>query len=245
MRCSRSPIGSRFSGRAAGGHGPAREADQNQLIRMMVGRSLGEIFLRASRRGMHRRWRSGTWAEPDRSPRSRSPFGRARCWECRPGRQRRTQVARCIFGADPFEVGEISPRREPDPSALATRRGQVGDRPADRGPQARRVGDALHHSRQRQHGVVRPAEPLGVLNRRAQAAEVQHKIEELDIRLPLEPACPSAQRRESAEAGAGEVAVDRGQGVILDEPTRGVDVATKVEIYQLISDLAAQGSASC
>ncbi len=31
--------------------------------------------------------------------------------------------------------------------------------------------------------------------------------------------------------------------VILDEPTRGVDIATKVEIYKLISDLAATGVA--
>jgi ABC-type sugar transport system ATPase subunit len=29
--------------------------------------------------------------------------------------------------------------------------------------------------------------------------------------------------------------------LILDEPTRGVDVATKVEIYQIIGDLASQG----
>jgi ABC-type sugar transport system ATPase subunit len=33
----------------------------------------------------------------------------------------------------------------------------------------------------------------------------------------------------------------RARVLILDEPTRGVDVATKVEIYQLISDLAADG----
>ena len=29
--------------------------------------------------------------------------------------------------------------------------------------------------------------------------------------------------------------------LILDEPTRGVDIATKVEIYKLIADLADQG----
>jgi len=31
--------------------------------------------------------------------------------------------------------------------------------------------------------------------------------------------------------------------LILDEPTRGVDVATKVEIYRIVADLAAQGVA--
>ena len=31
--------------------------------------------------------------------------------------------------------------------------------------------------------------------------------------------------------------------VILDEPTRGVDIGTKVQIYHLIRDLAAEGRA--
>ena len=35
----------------------------------------------------------------------------------------------------------------------------------------------------------------------------------------------------------------QGQVIILDEPTRGVDVGAKVEIYSLINDLAAQGMA--
>jgi ABC-type sugar transport system ATPase subunit len=35
--------------------------------------------------------------------------------------------------------------------------------------------------------------------------------------------------------------ITRARVLILDEPTRGVDVATKVAIYQLISDLAADG----
>jgi ABC-type sugar transport system ATPase subunit len=33
----------------------------------------------------------------------------------------------------------------------------------------------------------------------------------------------------------------KAQVLILDEPTRGVDVATKVEIYRIISDLAQKG----
>ncbi len=32
-----------------------------------------------------------------------------------------------------------------------------------------------------------------------------------------------------------------GQSLILDEPTRGVDIATKIEIYRIISDLADKG----
>jgi ABC-type sugar transport system ATPase subunit len=35
----------------------------------------------------------------------------------------------------------------------------------------------------------------------------------------------------------------RAQVLLLDEPTRGVDVATKVEIYQIIRSLAEQGMA--
>jgi len=35
--------------------------------------------------------------------------------------------------------------------------------------------------------------------------------------------------------------LSQAQVLILDEPTRGVDVATKIEIYHIISDLAEKG----
>ncbi|MBF8257557.1 MAG: ABC-type sugar transport system, ATPase component, partial [Anaerolineales bacterium] len=71
---------------------------------------------------------------------------------------------------------------------------------------------------------------------------VQHKVHELDIRPPL------LDRLASQLSGGNQQKLvlakwlmTQGKILILDEPTRGVDVATKVEIYQLISDLAAGG----
>jgi ABC-type sugar transport system ATPase subunit len=82
----------------------------------------------------------------------------------------------------------------------------------------------------------------GVINRRTQASQVQHKVHELDIRPPL------LDRLASQLSGGNQQKLvlakwlmTQGKILILDEPTRGVDVATKVEIYQLISDLAAGG----
>lgn len=39
----------------------------------------------------------------------------------------------------------------------------------------------------------------------------------------------------------GLLAVDRTEVLLLDEPTRGIDVGAKYEIYQLIIDLANKG----
>ena len=48
--------------------------------------------------------------------------------------------------------------------------------------------------------------------------------------------------RQPAEDRAREVARGRGRVLILDEPTRGVDVGAKAEIHALIGELAAEGT---
>ncbi len=50
-------------------------------------------------------------------------------------------------------------------------------------------------------------------------------------------------RWQPAEGGAQQVAVHRPDVLILDEPTRGIDVGAKHEIYVLINELAARGKA--
>jgi ABC-type sugar transport system ATPase subunit len=84
----------------------------------------------------------------------------------------------------------------------------------------------------------------GVINRRTQQRQVQQKIHELDIRPPLlERLARQLSGGNQQKLVLAKWLLTEAQVLILDEPTRGVDVATKVEIYQLISDLAAEGIA--
>jgi ABC-type sugar transport system ATPase subunit len=73
---------------------------------------------------------------------------------------------------------------------------------------------------------------------------VQSKVREMSIR-------PADIRRMVRELSGGNQQkvvlakwlLSNAKLIILDEPTRGVDVATKVEIYHLIGELADEGAA--
>jgi len=53
----------------------------------------------------------------------------------------------------------------------------------------------------------------------------------------------SSLSAQPAEGAARPLAGDEGEGAAFDEPTKGVDVGAKAEIYKVIGDLAAEGSA--
>jgi ABC-type sugar transport system ATPase subunit len=82
----------------------------------------------------------------------------------------------------------------------------------------------------------------GMLDRRRQSGLVQAKVRELDVR-------PSnIERLVSKLSGGNQQKVvlakwllTRARVLLLDEPTRGVDIAAKKEIYATIADLAARG----
>jgi ABC-type sugar transport system ATPase subunit len=220
-----------------------QETDQGQLIKMMVGRALGEIF-------------------PNRQPAEAEValevvgLDKAGAFEGVSFRLRRgevlgmfglvgsgrTQVARCLFGADPFEAGEV-------------RLGGETIRP--RSPrEAVREGIALLTEDRKRDGLVLSCtirdnasmasyERLsrwGLIDRGAQEAEVQRKVQELDVRPPLlDRLARQLSGGNQQKLVLAKWLMTQAKVMILDEPTRGVDVATKVEIYQIISDLAAGG----
>ncbi len=67
-------------------------------------------------------------------------------------------------------------------------------------------------------------------------------MKELDIRPPLlDRLARQLSGGNQQKLVLAKWLMTQARVLILDEPTRGVDVATKVEIYQLISDLAADG----
>jgi L-arabinose transport system ATP-binding protein len=82
------------------------------------------------------------------------------------------------------------------------------------------------------------------LNRRQQTEVIQAKVRELNIRPPhIERLVRQLSGGNQQKIVFAKWLLVRANVLILDEPTRGVDVATKVEIYQIIRTLADQGMA--
>ena len=155
----------------------------------------------------------------------------------------RSEVMRALFGADSYHSGHI----ELDGAELRH------PRPAD----AMKAGIGFVTEERKIDGLALDADVLDnaglasmgrtsigpVLNRRAQRDLVFQKVSELDLR-PLDLA--HILRRMS---GGNQQKVVLAKWLlmsglkvlILDEPTRGVDIATKVEIYKLIAELADTG----
>jgi ABC-type sugar transport system ATPase subunit len=220
-----------------------QESDQSQLIKMMVGRTLGEIFPARTPPGaelvleVKGLAKPGSFSDISFSLRRGEVLGMFGLVG-----SGRTQVARCIFGAEPFAAGDILLDGHPV---------------HPRSPrEAVKVGIALLTEDRKRDGLVlicsirdnasmasfESLSRWGVIDRRAQEAKVQQKVEELDIRPPiLDRLARQLSGGNQQKLVLAKWLMTQARVLILDEPTRGVDVATKVEIYQIISDLAAGG----
>ncbi|MFC4947907.1 sugar ABC transporter ATP-binding protein [Pseudonocardia sp. GCM10023141] len=112
-------------------------------------------------------------------------------------------------------------------------------------PEDRRVaGLALEHSVQANAAlsVVSRLAVLGVVPRRREAAAVQRLVADLQIKLA------SLRDRVGTLSGGNQQKVVLGRALLteprlllLDEPTRGVDIGAKSEIYALLGRAAADG----
>lgn len=155
----------------------------------------------------------------------------------------RTEVARAIFGADPIDSGEIyvhGKKVEIRHPRDAVRHG-IGYLSEDR----KRFGLAL--SMDVESNIVLASfekflRPLGVVNTSKTRETGQHYVEALAIKTP------SLQQRVKNLSGGTQQKVVVGKWLtantdilIFDEPTRGIDVGAKSEIYHLLNDLARQG----
>ena len=87
--------------------------------------------------------------------------------------------------------------------------------------------------------------PSGVIDGAKRRQLVGDKIRELSIRLadPAQPVRQLSGGNQQKVVLAKWLLVENIQLFIFDEPTRGVDIATKVEIYRMIRDLADSGVA--
>jgi len=220
-----------------------QESDQNQLIRMMVGRNLGEIF-------PVRKPPSGEVALEVKELTLKNSFSDI-SFSLRRGEilgmfglvgSGRTQVARSIFGADRFTSGEIRLNgksirpRSPREAVSAGIALLTEDRKRDGLVMNLSIRDNIslasysHLSR------------FGVIDRNKQVGEVKKLVQDLDVRPPLlDQLASHLSGGNQQKLVLAKWLMTHARVLILDEPTRGVDVATKVEIYHIIDNLARDG----
>ena len=157
----------------------------------------------------------------------------------------RSEVARAVFGVDPYESGHRAPR-----TASRCRR-------AARAPRCAR-GLALVPEDRRKQGLVldesvtrnitlairQKLAKWGLLWGGAENAPPQEWASRLEVKtaaLDAETGTLSGGNQQKVVLGkwlATEPTV-----LIVDEPTRGIDVGTKAEVHRLLSELAQQGLA--
>ncbi|PYE28023.1 monosaccharide ABC transporter ATP-binding protein (CUT2 family) [Paraburkholderia silvatlantica] len=157
----------------------------------------------------------------------------------------RTEVARLIFGADRPDAGEIelNGRRLSARSPGAAVRAGIGFVPEDRKGQGAvlRMPIRINVTLAALKSVSAPG---GFLAFRRERDCVAHLMDALRIKAR------SMDADVSTLSGGNQQKVvlakwfhADGDLIILDEPTRGVDVGAKVEIYTLINQLAERGKA--
>ena len=157
----------------------------------------------------------------------------------------RTELARLLYGADHADSGEIrvegGPTKTADPAHRPGARHRVllGE-PQDRGH--RRRPDRAREHRARPPGRPRLAAP------RSRGASPTRSSNRYIEALGIRPANPEAIAGNLSGGNQQKVLLARWLAtapklLLLDEPTRGIDVGAKAEIQKLVADLAAQGMA--
>jgi ribose transport system ATP-binding protein len=154
----------------------------------------------------------------------------------------RTELARAVFGADAFDSGQVFVDGQAvrfDGPADAIARG-IGLLPEDRKADGLVGGLTMARNIALPHG--RRLSRFGLIARRREQ-EVAKPIAD-DLRVKATPTQPvrllSGGNQQKVVLGkwlAGEVRL-----FIFDEPTRGIDVGSKVEIYHLMNRLTARGA---
>jgi rhamnose transport system ATP-binding protein len=156
----------------------------------------------------------------------------------------RTEVARAVFGIDPYDEGEVRLRgkrlRGGDPM-VAIEAG-VGFVPEDRRKQglvmdlsvARNITLTLRRSLAR-FGLIGPRRERDAAARWARTLQVKAGSPHIAVSTL---SGGNQQKVVLAKWLATEPSL-----LIVDEPTRGIDVGTKAEVHRLLSDLAGRGIA--
>lgn len=226
--------------------GAAAEVTDAGLIRHMVGRDVEYV-------------RHPPAAPPSREPvlavrsLTRAPAFRDVSFEVRAGEivalaglvgAGRSEVARCVAGADVRQGGEVlvhgTPLAGASPAAAIRRR--VVYLPEDRKTQGLVLGRNVRENASL--AALERFSPRGVVRRRAELDAVRGVVAAVELRPPdTERAAATLSGGNQQKLVMAKWLLADADVLLIDEPTRGVDVGAKVEIHRRIRALADAGKA--
>jgi ribose transport system ATP-binding protein len=225
---------------------PVLETDADAVIRLMIGRELKDLY-------PSRNIKIGDVPIFEvKGLSAKNTFVHDVSFSVRPGEvlgiaglggSGRTETAKLIFGVDKKKKGSIHLNGE----EIKTKS------PVD----AVKHGIGLVSENRKEEGVFLPlsirknisvtdfksiSKKFGFINKKKECENVQNLIDKLNIKTPSSevPVGNLSGGNQQKVALAKWLSIDS-KVIIIDEPTRGVDVGAKVEIYNLINEVAKKG----
>ncbi len=231
-------------GESVGG-GPMADADLSGIIRLMVGRDVREIYPRIPHE-LGEVVLSVNALAGRAKPTSAS-------FQVRAGEifgisglvgAGRTETLRAVFGLDPSRAGTVAVLGRA--SSAGTPAGRLAEGVGLLSEDRKEEGLLLGRSLADNLTLTRlgPVTRFGLVSDRRQREMTREWMQRLDVRAQG----PGQAIGELSGGNQQKIAIGRllhheARILLLDEPTRGIDVGSKAQIYRLIGELAARGCA--
>lgn len=156
----------------------------------------------------------------------------------------RSEVARAIFGVDPYDSGTVTVNGKPVPARKPAAAMALGIAlvPEDR----RKQGLVLESSVARNITMATQGRltKFGLLFSRAENEAARIWASRLEVKTAsLDTEVGTLSGGNQQKVVLGKWLSHKPKLLIIDEPTRGIDVGTKSEVHRLISELAGDGLA--
>ncbi len=224
---------------------PIAETDVDTLVGLMVGREVGDLFPKTPAtigepvlqvQGLSS---AGVFHDVDLEVRAGEIVGLAGLVGAG-----RSEIARAVFGVDTYDAGRILLHGKvvPSHSPRAAIRAGMAFIPEDRRQQGLVTDASVAHN---VAAVVRgKLTRAGILTRGAEnraAGPWAGRLEVKTSALDMEARTMSGGNQQKVVIA--KWLATQPSLLIIDEPTRGIDVGTKAEVHRLLSELAGQGLA--
>ncbi|AGJ78887.1 ABC transporter protein [Cutibacterium acnes HL096PA1] len=156
----------------------------------------------------------------------------------------RTEVLRAIAGADKYDSGTVRVRGKELPKGKISRAivDGIGHVPEERKSQGLVLDASVNENLG--YATMKSTSHAGLVDRSGQRRRAQNVAEKLRVRMAsLDQPVRNLSGGNQQKVVIGRWILADLSILLLDEPTRGVDVGAKVEIYQLINAVTDAGGA--